>query len=197
MTDVRFVGEGLFSVCWSWIRPSHVASKHNSKFNILYNLSQFLASKSCSISYPALLLLPPPAASPAADCPFWLHPAAVLSGESPPSAKLHFAGEAGSTGAPQTFLAAHRLLLLAAAGPGNADVEPPVESSNLGTLRDKSKMTYTEVNILMKMLWRHKRCIREALTMSEKRAGLENKNMIVDWEIDRWMFRGVSVIASV
>lgn len=72
---------------------------------------------------------PPLVTFPAAGCPFWPRQAAVLSEESQPSARPHSAGEAGSAGVPQTFLAAHMLLLLREDGPGNGDVEPPEDSS--------------------------------------------------------------------
>lgn len=115
-------------------------AQRSSKFCILYNFGQFLARKGfSSVSYPVSLWLPPQAASPAAGCPFWLRPTTVLSGVSPPSARPHSAGRAESAGAPQTFPAAHRSLPLAAAGPGNADVEPPEEPSNLDTLQDKGR----------------------------------------------------------
>ncbi len=132
-----------------------VQAQCSSKFNILFILCPFLASKYCShVSYldtvPVLCWFPPPAASPAAGCPLGLRPAAVLSGESPPSATPRSAAEAGSAGAPQTFPAAHRLLLPAADGPGNADVEPPEDSPNLDSLREKGKRRYTEERVQFK-----------------------------------------------
>lgn len=100
--------------------------------SVQYCIIAVSVSYLCSLHF--LIWLPLPAASPAAGCPFLLHPAAVPSEESPPSARQHSAGQAASAGAPQTCPAAHRPPLPAAVGPGSADVERAEDSPDLGSL---------------------------------------------------------------
>ena len=61
------------------------------------------------------------------------------NGESPTSAKQHCAGEEGSEEVPQTFLAAHKLHLLAGGEPGDASVELLESSQVLDSLKENGK----------------------------------------------------------